>query len=92
MTTSGGMIRHNSCPQDCKTMIESLSLLCCSDDMSDVVFMFPMESNQRLPAHRFSLAVRSPVFKAMFFGGLPEKNREIAVTDVPSEIFTALLR
>jgi len=92
MATSGGMIRHYSCPQDCKTMIESLSLLCCSDDMSDVVFMFPTESNQRLPAHKFALAIRSPVFEAMFFGGLQEKNREIAVTDVPSEIFTALLR
>ncbi|XP_052096983.1 BTB/POZ domain-containing protein 6-B-like [Mytilus californianus] len=80
------------CPQDCKSMNESLFVLCCSADMSDVVFTFPGESNQRLHAHKFALAVRSSVFKAMFFGNLPEKSPEIAVTDVSLEIFTALMR
>lgn len=78
-------------PQDCKTMSESLSVLCCSPEMADVHFTFP-DSCVRLPAHRFALAIRSSVFKAMFFGSLPEEGQAITVTDVPPDIFTSLLR
>lgn len=89
--SDGEQTCSNICPQECKTMTDSLSVLCCSPEMADIQFVFP-ESSIRLPAHRFALAIRSSVFKAMFFGSLPEQSDEIVVTDVPPDIFTSLLR
>ena len=41
--------------------------------------------------HKLLLAMASPVFEAMFFGGLAETRREIKIPDVQPEAFSALL-
>ena len=37
------------------------------------------------------LAMASPVFEAMFYGGLAETKREIKILDVQPEAFNAML-
>lgn len=44
-----------------------------------------------LAGHKLILAMASPVFEAMFFGGLPEKNDPIEILDVQPDAFKALL-
>ena len=44
-----------------------------------------------LQAHKFLLALRSPVFKAMFFGPLAEQSSEILVPDVTPTAFKSML-
>lgn len=45
-----------------------------------------------IPAHRFVLCLRSPVFRAMLTGSLYEANtREIEITDFPAEVIRAFL-
>jgi len=46
---------------------------------------------QMLPGHKLMLAMASPVFEAMFYGGLPEKNDPITILDVQPDAFKALL-
>ena len=42
-------------------------------------------------AHKLLLSLRSPVFRAMFFGSLKESSAEIAITDVTPTAFKAML-
>uniref|UniRef100_A0A1B0DD34 Uncharacterized protein n=1 Tax=Phlebotomus papatasi TaxID=29031 RepID=A0A1B0DD34_PHLPP len=44
-----------------------------------------------IPGHKLILAMASPVFEAMFFGGLAEKSDPIPICDVQPEAFKALL-
>ncbi len=44
-----------------------------------------------LAGHKLILAMASPVFEAMFYGGLAEKNDPIEILDVQAEAFKALL-
>ncbi|TRY71737.1 hypothetical protein TCAL_08154 [Tigriopus californicus] len=48
-------------------------------------------SGTRFRAHRFLLALRSPVFETMFFGSLVEQSNEIVVPDVTPAAFKAML-
>jgi len=41
--------------------------------------------------HKIFLAMASPVFEAMFFGGLAETRREIKISDVQPEAFASML-
>ena len=41
--------------------------------------------------HKMFLAMASPVFEAMFYGGLAETKREIKILDVQPEAFSAML-
>jgi hypothetical protein len=46
---------------------------------------------QEFGAHKLFLAMSSPVFEAMFFGGMAEKGDPIPILDVQPEAFKALL-
>jgi hypothetical protein len=59
---------------------------------SDCKFIVGQEPNQQiLEGHKVFLAMSSPVFEAMFFGGMAEKNDPIPIRDVQPEAFKALL-
>lgn len=48
---------------------------------------------QTLRGHRLILAMSSPVFEAMFYGGMAEKSdKPIEILDVQPEAFKALLQ
>lgn len=58
---------------------------------SDCRFIVGSEPNQQvLECHKFFLAMSSPVFETMFFGGMAEKD-PIAILDVQPDAFKALL-
>lgn len=61
---------------------------------SDCSFLVGNENNQKtIQGHRLILAMSSPVFEAMFFGGLAEKSEKpIEILDVQPEAFRALLQ
>ena len=59
--------------------------------MSDVKFAFA-NSERTIAAHKYVLAVSSPVFFAMFYGDLAEKDDAIDITDCDPDIFLLLLR
>ncbi|EZA57597.1 hypothetical protein DMN91_002406 [Ooceraea biroi] len=59
---------------------------------SDCKFIVGQEPQQQtLKGHKLFLAMSSPVFEAMFFGGMAEKNDPIPIRDVQPEAFKALL-
>jgi BTB/POZ domain len=58
---------------------------------ADCHFLVGSEPQQLLAGHKLILAMASPVFEAMFFGGLPEKNDPIPILDVQPEAFKSLL-
>lgn len=59
---------------------------------SDCQFVVGTEPHQQLfSVHKLFLAMSSPVFEAMFFGGMPEKDEPIPILDVQPEAFKALL-
>lgn len=47
---------------------------------------------ETVKAHKLILAMSSPVFEAMFFGEMAEKNGPIPIIDVRPEVFKALLQ
>lgn len=58
---------------------------------SDCRFIVGLEPHQQvLEGHKLFLAMSSPVFEAMFFGGMAEKD-PISIQDVQPEAFKALL-
>lgn len=68
-----------------------------NDLMSDITFIVGIagsssSSIQRVPAHKYVLAVGSSVFYAMFYGGLAEEKGEIEIPDVEPAAFLTLLR
>lgn len=72
-----------------------LEQLCMSGTLADIYFVFPSREGQQdsLPAHKFVLAMRSPVFETMFFGPDSEKQEsEITIRDVRATTFRVLLR
>lgn len=59
---------------------------------SDCKFIVGQEPHQQvLEGHKVFLAMSSPVFEAMFYGGMAEKNDPIPIRDVQPEAFKALL-
>lgn len=63
-----------------------------SGKWADCHFLVGAEPNQiMLPAHKLIMSMASPVFDAMFNGGLPEKNDPIEILDVQPEAFKALM-
>lgn len=68
------------------------SYLLQSAQWSDCTFLVGTEPNQMVIAgHRLILAMASPVFEAMFYGGMAERNDPIPILDVQPEAFKALL-
>ncbi|KAJ9589367.1 hypothetical protein L9F63_017419, partial [Diploptera punctata] len=59
---------------------------------SDCKFIVGTEPyQQEFGGHKLFLAMSSPVFEAMFFGGMAEKNDPIPILDVQPDAFKALL-
>lgn len=70
-------------------------------ELSDVTFFVGECENQgqpvnvklleKIPGHKLLLAIASPVFKAMFFGPMAEKDFVI-ITDISASVFKQVLR
>nr|CAD7265618.1 unnamed protein product [Timema shepardi] len=59
---------------------------------SDCKFIVGTEPHQKIfGGHKLFLAMSSPVFEAMFYGGMAEKNDPISILDVQPDAFKALL-
>jgi len=68
--------------------------------LSDIAFVVPVHLDENenkkckkaIPAHKFVLAISSPVFFAMFFGDLAEKSKSITLPDCEYESLLELFR
>lgn len=63
-----------------------------NEEFADVHFVFVVDGyNQKVPANKANLAVVSPVFRAMFFGSLPEKG-DVKIVDADINAFKQFLQ
>ena len=60
--------------------------------MSDVHFLVGRSEKLRIPAHKYVMAISSPVFYAMFYGKMAERENEIKIGDCEANSFLELLR
>ena len=79
------------------TIRERIAFFVNNEIMSDVKFVVPAansesESKQVIPAHKFVLAVSSPVFFAMFYGQMAETSDSIELPDCNYESLLELFR
>ncbi|XP_040920119.1 BTB/POZ domain-containing protein 6-B-like [Toxotes jaculatrix] len=75
------------------TLRERNALMFNNEQMADVHFIVgPPGETQRVPAHKYVLAVGSSVFGAMFYGDLAEGRSEIHIPDVEPAAFLILLK
>ncbi|XP_046676066.1 BTB/POZ domain-containing protein 6-B-like isoform X2 [Homalodisca vitripennis] len=58
---------------------------------SDCQFLVGDGQHKKFSTHKMILSMSSPVFEAMFYGGLAEENDPIEIPDVQPEAFTAML-
>ncbi|CAF92878.1 unnamed protein product, partial [Tetraodon nigroviridis] len=69
------------------------SVMFNNEMMADVHFVVgPAGGTQRVPGHKYVLAVGSSVFHAMFYGELAEDQDEIRIPDVEPPSFLAMLK
>ena len=73
------------------TVLERNKYMLNNPLMSDIKFAFP-DSARTIPAHKYVLAVSSPVFFAMFYGDLAETRDTINIIDCQQDIFLHFLR
>uniref|UniRef100_UPI003AAD78B6 BTB/POZ domain-containing protein 6-B-like isoform X1 n=1 Tax=Centroberyx gerrardi TaxID=166262 RepID=UPI003AAD78B6 len=75
------------------TLRERNALMFNNELMADVHFIVgPLGESERVPAHKYVLAVGSSVFCAMFYGDLAEEESEIHIPDVEPAAFLILLK
>ena len=64
--------------------------------LSDIKFAFPRVNSEAtistIPAHKYVLAVSSPVFFTMFYGDLAESGDSVNITDCDPDVFLRFLR
>ena len=81
----------------CLTISERTRFIFNNELLSDVKFIVPVsisesESQKMIPAHKFVLAIGSPVFYAMFFGEMAETKSSIELPDCEYESLLELFR
>ena len=81
----------------CLTISERTTFIFNNELLSDVKFIVPVsnsesESRKMIPAHKFVLAIGSPVFYAMFFGEMAETKNSIELPDCEYESLWELFR
>ena len=79
------------------TLVERTAFIFNSKILSDVKFVVPVsigesESKKVIPAHKFVLAIGSPVFFAMFYGRIAETQDSIEPPDCEYESLLELFR
>ncbi|XP_051942103.1 BTB/POZ domain-containing protein 6-B-like [Hippocampus zosterae] len=75
------------------TLRERNALMFNNELMADVHFIVgPPGDSQRVPAHKYVLAVGSSVFCAMFYGDLAEEEADIHIPDVEPAAFLIMLK
>ena len=79
------------------TLVERTAFIFNSEILSDVKFVVPVsigesESKKVIPAHKFVLAISSPVFFAMFYGRMVETKDPIELPDCEYESLLELFR
>ncbi|KAK2818223.1 hypothetical protein Q7C36_022156 [Tachysurus vachellii] len=92
-------ISNNNTVQGCNwqglypTIRERNAIMFNNELMADVHFVVgPTGGTQRVPGHKYILAVGSSVFYAMFYGELAEDKDEIRIPDVEPHSFLAMLK
>ncbi|XP_049871184.1 uncharacterized protein LOC126370386 [Pectinophora gossypiella] len=76
----------------CTEMKQRGGHLLLSGQWSDCSFLVGTEPHQMVVnGHKLILAMASPVFEAMFYGGMAERNDLIPILDVQPDAFKALL-
>ena len=75
-----------------KTVLERNSHMFNNPLMSDIKFTSEESKRKYFYAHKYVLATSSPVFYAMFYGDLAEKNSVIHLEDADEESLEAFLR
>ncbi|XP_078348840.1 BTB/POZ domain-containing protein 6-like [Oculina patagonica] len=79
------------------TVVERMTFIFNNEILSDVKFVVPVstgesESKKVIPAHKFVLAISSPVFFAMFYGQMAETTDSIELPDCDYESLLELFR
>ena len=89
--TAGTSHRQQQPVASMKDLSTRMAALLCQQDTADVKFVFPDEPDAvSIMAHKVVLSSGSPVFHAMFFGPLAEKDA-VEIRDSGSAAFRTLL-
>ena len=76
-----------------KSSRERNTIMMNNELIADVHFIVGSDSAQRrIPAHKYILVTGSSVFFAMFYGGLAEEKKEVAIPDVEPQAFLNILK
>ena len=81
----------------CATISERTKFIFNNELLSDVKFVVPVSnsesgSRKMIPAHKFVLAISSPVFYAMFYGQIAETTDSVELPDCEYESLLELFR
>ncbi|XKL63689.1 hypothetical protein PGB90_006053 [Kerria lacca] len=75
------------------TIRERNAVMFNNELMADVHFLVGSPGKtEKIPAHKYILAIGSSVFYTMFYGALPEQNDTIEILDVEPSAFRTLLK
>ena len=75
------------------TIVERTTFIFNNELLSDVKFVLPVSTGKKvIPAHKFVLAISSPVFYAMFYGQMAETTDSIELPDCDYESLLELFR
>lgn len=91
MAAGGSSVSSDKWQLKATTVRERNELMFNNELLSDIRFVVG-PNKDRVPAHKYVLAISSPVFLAMFYGRLPETGEEIVITDTDIDSFIELLR